>query len=80
MPAFPKFKTIITDYGKQRLIAAMSPGGTKLTLTQMAVGDGAATPPTRTQPAPRWLTKYGAPLLTQSPWIKHTPTSSSWNC
>ncbi|EKH8523093.1 phage tail protein [Salmonella enterica] len=40
MPAFPKFKTIITDYGKQRLIAAMSPGGTKLTLTQMAVGDG----------------------------------------
>ncbi|HDO2347290.1 TPA: phage tail protein [Salmonella enterica subsp. enterica serovar Typhimurium] len=40
MPASPKFKTIITDYGKQRLIAAMSPGGTKLTLTQMAVGDG----------------------------------------
>ncbi|EKN8671688.1 phage tail protein, partial [Salmonella enterica] len=44
MPAFPKFKTIITDYGKQRLIAAMSPGGTKLTLTQMAVGDGGGTP------------------------------------
>ncbi|EDM1758461.1 hypothetical protein AH553_25660 [Salmonella enterica subsp. diarizonae] len=46
MPAFPKFKTIITDYGKQRLIAAMSPGGTKLTLTQMAVGDGGGTPTT----------------------------------
>ncbi len=44
MPAFPKFKTIITDYGKQRLIAAMSLGGTKLTLTQMAVGDGGGTP------------------------------------
>ncbi|ELC2951836.1 phage tail protein [Salmonella enterica] len=44
MPAFPKFKTIITDYGKQRLIAAMSPGGTKLTLTQMAVGDGGGDP------------------------------------
>ncbi|ENL8153707.1 phage tail protein [Salmonella enterica] len=44
MPAFPKFKTIITDYGKQRLIAAMSPGGTKLTLTQMAVGDGSGNP------------------------------------
>ncbi|EDW3053797.1 phage tail protein [Salmonella enterica subsp. enterica] len=44
MPAFPKFKTIITDYGKQRLIAAMSPGGTKLTLTQMAVGDGCGNP------------------------------------
>lgn len=44
MPASPKFKTIITDYGKQRLIAAMSPGGTKLTLTQMAVGDGGGTP------------------------------------
>lgn len=44
MPAFPKFKTIITDYGKQRLIAAMSPGRTKLTLTQMAVGDGGGTP------------------------------------
>ncbi|EJU7649902.1 phage tail protein, partial [Salmonella enterica] len=43
-PAFPKFKTIITDYGKQRLIAAMSPGGTKLTLTQMAVGDGGGNP------------------------------------
>ncbi|EAQ6071011.1 phage tail protein [Salmonella enterica] len=46
MPAFPKFKTIITDYGKQRLIAAMSPGGTKLTLTQMAVGDGGGNPTT----------------------------------
>ncbi|ECB5957689.1 phage tail protein [Salmonella enterica subsp. enterica serovar Typhimurium] len=46
MPAFPKFKTIITDYGKQRLIAAMSPGGTKLTLAQMAVGDGGGTPTT----------------------------------
>ncbi|HFW5334486.1 TPA: phage tail protein [Salmonella enterica subsp. enterica serovar Hvittingfoss] len=44
MPAFPKFKTIITGYGKQRLIAAMSPGGTKLTLTQMAVGDGGGNP------------------------------------
>ncbi|EDZ4567930.1 TPA: phage tail protein [Salmonella enterica subsp. enterica serovar Salford] len=44
MPVFPKFKTIITDYGKQRLIAAMSPGGTKLTLTQMAVGDGGSNP------------------------------------
>ncbi|EIQ2058030.1 phage tail protein [Salmonella enterica subsp. enterica serovar Enteritidis] len=44
MPAFPKFKTIITDYGKQKLIAAMSPGGTKLTLTQMAVGDGGGNP------------------------------------
>ncbi|EAP5220744.1 phage tail protein [Salmonella enterica] len=44
MPVFPKFKTIITDYGKQRLIAAMSPGGTKLTLTQMAVGDGGGNP------------------------------------
>ncbi|EDI9529599.1 hypothetical protein GEN55_11680 [Salmonella enterica] len=44
MPAFPKFKTIITDYGKQRLIAAMSPGGTKLTLTQMSVGDGGGNP------------------------------------
>lgn len=44
MPASPKFKTIITDYGKQRLIAAMSPGGTKLTLTQMAVGDGGGNP------------------------------------
>ncbi|ENP2198870.1 phage tail protein [Salmonella enterica] len=44
MPAFPKFKTIITDYGKQRLIAAMSPGGTKLTPTQMAVGDGGGNP------------------------------------
>ncbi|EBQ4205071.1 phage tail protein, partial [Salmonella enterica] len=44
MSAFPKFKTIITDYGKQRLIAAMSPGGTKLTLTQMAVGDGGGNP------------------------------------
>ncbi|HGP2813969.1 TPA: phage tail protein [Salmonella enterica] len=44
MPAFPKFKTIITDYGKQRLIAAMSPGETKLTLTQMAVGDGGGNP------------------------------------
>ncbi|ECD6628659.1 phage tail protein, partial [Salmonella enterica subsp. enterica serovar Rubislaw] len=44
MPAFPKFKTIITDYGKQRLIAAMSLGGTKLTLTQMAVGDGGGNP------------------------------------
>ncbi|EDU1380923.1 phage tail protein [Salmonella enterica] len=44
MPAFPKFKTIITDYGKQRLIAAMSPGGKKLTLTQMAVGDGGGNP------------------------------------
>ncbi|EAP1742080.1 phage tail protein [Salmonella enterica] len=44
MPAFPKFKTVITDYGKQRLIAAMSPGGTKLTLTQMAVGDGGGNP------------------------------------
>ncbi|EAZ5177886.1 phage tail protein [Salmonella enterica] len=44
MLAFPKFKTIITDYGKQRLIAAMSPGGTKLTLTQMAVGDGGGNP------------------------------------
>ncbi|EEH7483435.1 phage tail protein [Salmonella enterica subsp. enterica] len=44
MPASPKFKTVITDYGKQRLIAAMSPGGTKLTLTQMAVGDGGGTP------------------------------------
>ncbi|EAM4156573.1 phage tail protein [Salmonella enterica subsp. enterica serovar Braenderup] len=44
MPAFPKFKTIITDYGKQRLIAAMSSGGTKLTLTQMAVGDGGGNP------------------------------------
>ncbi|EAX3609178.1 hypothetical protein AXA88_25360 [Salmonella enterica] len=44
MPASPKFKTIITDYGKQRLVAAMSPGGTKLTLTQMAVGDGGGTP------------------------------------
>ncbi|EGK3120771.1 phage tail protein [Salmonella enterica] len=44
MPAFPKFKTIITDYGKQRLIAAMSPDGTKLTLTQMAVGDGGGNP------------------------------------
>ncbi|EBV1731135.1 phage tail protein [Salmonella enterica subsp. enterica serovar Typhimurium] len=44
MPAFPKFKTIITDYGKQRLIAAMSPGGTKLTLTHMAVGDGGGNP------------------------------------
>ncbi|EBP9600382.1 phage tail protein, partial [Salmonella enterica] len=44
MPAFPKFKTIITDYGKQRLIAAMSPGGTKLTLTQMVVGDGGGNP------------------------------------
>ncbi|EEG2882291.1 phage tail protein [Salmonella enterica subsp. enterica] len=40
MPASLKFKTVITDYGKQRLVAAMSPGGTKLTLTQMAVGDG----------------------------------------
>ncbi|EHY9247748.1 phage tail protein [Salmonella enterica] len=46
MPASPKFKTIITDYGKQRLIAAMSPGGTKLTLTQMAVGDGGGNPTT----------------------------------
>lgn len=46
MPAFPKFKTIITDYGKQRLIAAMSPGETKLTLTQMAVGDGGGNPTT----------------------------------
>lgn len=44
MSASPKFKTIITDYGKQRLIAAMSPGGTKLTLTQMAVGDGGGNP------------------------------------
>lgn len=44
MPASPKFKTIITDYGKQRLIAAMSPSGTKLTLTQMAVGDGGGNP------------------------------------
>ncbi|EEP1514266.1 phage tail protein [Salmonella enterica] len=44
MPSSPKFKTIITDYGKQRLIAAMSPGGTKLTLTQMAVGDGGGNP------------------------------------
>ncbi|ENR2730787.1 phage tail protein [Salmonella enterica] len=44
MPASPKFKTIITDYGKQRLIAAMSPGGTKLTLTQMSVGDGGGNP------------------------------------
>ncbi|EAA7386606.1 phage tail protein [Salmonella enterica subsp. enterica] len=44
MPASTKFKTIITDYGKQRLIAAMSPGGTKLTLTQMAVGDGGGNP------------------------------------
>ncbi|EDS2129941.1 phage tail protein [Salmonella enterica] len=44
MPTFPKFKTIIIDYGKQRLIAAMSPGGTKLTLTQMAVGDGGGNP------------------------------------
>lgn len=44
MPASPKFKTIITDYGKQRLITAMSPGGTKLTLTQMAVGDGGGNP------------------------------------
>ncbi|EBE4781874.1 phage tail protein [Salmonella enterica] len=44
MPASPKFKTIITDYGKQRLIAAMSLGGTKLTLTQMAVGDGGGNP------------------------------------
>ncbi|EBA4956073.1 phage tail protein [Salmonella enterica] len=44
MPAFPKFKTIITDYGKQRLIAAMSPSGTKLTLAQMAVGDGGGNP------------------------------------
>ncbi|EAR6954194.1 phage tail protein [Salmonella enterica] len=53
MPAFPKFKTIITDYGKQRLIAAMSPGGTKLTLTQMAVGDGGGNPtnPDRTSTA-----------------------------
>ncbi|EHT0381871.1 phage tail protein [Salmonella enterica] len=46
MSASPKFKTVITDYGKQRLIAAMSPGGTKLTLTQMAVGDGGGNPTT----------------------------------
>ncbi|ECC1694302.1 phage tail protein [Salmonella enterica subsp. salamae] len=46
MPASPKFKTVITDYGKQRLVAAMSPGGTKLTLTQMAVGDGGGNPTT----------------------------------
>ncbi|WP_232735038.1 phage tail protein [Salmonella enterica] len=44
MPASPKFKTIITDYGKQRLVAAMSPDGTRLTLTQMAVGDGGGNP------------------------------------
>ncbi|EBU7170062.1 phage tail protein, partial [Salmonella enterica subsp. enterica serovar Stockholm] len=44
MPASLKFKTVITDYGKQRLVAAMSPGGTKLTLTQMAVGDGGGNP------------------------------------
>ncbi|ECC9413838.1 phage tail protein [Salmonella enterica subsp. enterica serovar 4,5,12:b:-] len=44
MPASLKFKTVITDYGKQRLVAAMSPGGTKLTLTQMAVGDGSGNP------------------------------------
>ncbi|EOG2910476.1 phage tail protein [Salmonella enterica] len=46
MPASPKFKTVITDYGKQRLIAAMSPGETKITLTQMAVGDGGGSPTT----------------------------------
>ncbi|EPW1450318.1 phage tail protein [Salmonella enterica subsp. houtenae serovar 43:z4:z23:-] len=44
MPASLKFKTVITDYGKQRLVAAMSLGGTKLTLTQMAVGDGGGNP------------------------------------
>ncbi|EBV5086474.1 phage tail protein [Salmonella enterica subsp. enterica serovar Minnesota] len=43
-----KFKTVITDYGRQRLTAAMSPGGTKLTLAQMAVGDGGGNPTTPT--------------------------------
>ncbi|ECI4647410.1 phage tail protein, partial [Salmonella enterica subsp. salamae] len=43
-----KFKTVITDYGKQRLVAAMSPGGTELILTQMAVGDGGGNPTTPT--------------------------------
>ncbi|ELW5200327.1 phage tail protein [Salmonella enterica] len=44
MSASPKFKTVITNYGKQRLIAAMSPGGTKITLAWMAVGDGGGNP------------------------------------
>ncbi|EBN8660592.1 short-chain fatty acid transporter [Salmonella enterica] len=46
MSASPKFKTVITNYGKQRLIAAMSPGGTKITLACMAVGDGGGNPTT----------------------------------
>ncbi|HDC1769795.1 TPA: phage tail protein [Salmonella enterica] len=46
MSASPKFKTVITNYGKQRLIAAMSPGGTKITLAWMAVGDGGGNPTT----------------------------------
>ncbi|HER1264177.1 TPA: phage tail protein [Salmonella enterica subsp. enterica serovar 28:e,h:z6] len=46
MPASLKFKTVITDYGKQRLVAAMSPGGIKVTLTQMAIGDGGGNPTT----------------------------------
>ncbi|EIU4107104.1 phage tail protein, partial [Salmonella enterica] len=46
MSTSPKFKTVITNYGKQRLIAAMSPGGTKITLAWMAVGDGGGNPTT----------------------------------
>ncbi|EOF6478793.1 phage tail protein [Salmonella enterica] len=46
MSESPKFKTVITNYGKQRLIAAMSPGGTKITLACMAVGDGGGNPTT----------------------------------
>ena len=40
-----KFKTIITTAGAEKLAAATVPGGKKVNLTVMAVGDGGGTLP-----------------------------------
>ncbi|MGH5366440.1 phage tail protein, partial [Citrobacter freundii] len=40
-----KFKTIITTAGAAKLAAATVPGGKKVNLTAMAVGDGGGTLP-----------------------------------
>lgn len=40
-----KFKTIITTAGAEKLAAATVPGGKKVNLTAMAVGDGGGTLP-----------------------------------
>lgn len=54
-----KFKTVITTAGAAKLAAATAPGGRKVNITTMAVGDGGGKLPVRMPDRPGLSTKSG---------------------